>query len=120
MARGIQTTPPRPWLDDGRNVRVDYRFPGESAERIRIAAGELVGLAPDVIFVTTNPVVSALVQETRTIPIVFALVSDSVASGFVASLAHPGGNITGFHNFEPKLAGKWLEILKRSHLRCGG
>jgi putative ABC transport system substrate-binding protein len=99
------------WID-GRNVRVNYRFPGESAERIRIAVGELVALAPDVIFVTTNPAVSVLVQETRTIPIVFALVSDSVGSGFVASLAHPGGNITGFHNFEPALAGKWLEILK--------
>jgi putative ABC transport system substrate-binding protein len=72
----------------------------------------LVALAPDVIFVTTNPAVSALLHETRTIPIVFTLVSDSVGSGFVTSLAHPGGNITGFHNFEPALSGKWLEVLR--------
>jgi putative ABC transport system substrate-binding protein len=98
------------WID-GRNVRIDYRFTGGNAERIRIAAEELVALAPAVIFVTTNPAVSALMQKTRTIPIVFTLVSDSVGGGFVASLAHPGGNITGFHNFEPELAGKWLEVL---------
>jgi putative ABC transport system substrate-binding protein len=98
------------WID-GRNVRFDYRFTDGSTERIRIAAEELVALAPDIIFVTTNPAVSALMQETRTIPIVFTLVSDSIGSGFVASLAHPGGNITGFHNFEPELAGKWLEVL---------
>jgi putative ABC transport system substrate-binding protein len=98
------------WID-GRNVRIDYWFTGGNTERNRIAAEELVALAPDVIFVTTNPAVSALMQQTRTIPIVFTLVSDSVGSGFVASLAHPGGNITGFHNFEPELAGKWLEVL---------
>jgi len=97
---------------DGRNVRIDYRFTGENTERIRIAAGELVALAPDVIFVSTNPSVSALMQTTRTIPIVFTFVSDSVGSGFVASLARPGGNITGFHNFEPAIGGKWLEVLK--------
>jgi putative tryptophan/tyrosine transport system substrate-binding protein len=99
------------WID-GRNVRVEYRFTGGVAERIRIAARELVALAPDVIFATTNPAVAALLEETRTIPIVFTLVSDSVGSGFVPSLAHPGGNITGFHNFEPEFSGKWLEILK--------
>ena len=99
------------WID-GRNVRVEYRFTGGVTERIRVAARELVALAPDVIFATTNPAVAALLQETQTIPIVFTLVSDSVGSGFVPSLAHPGGNITGFHNFEPELSGKWLEILK--------
>lgn len=98
---------------DGRNVRFDIRFTGESTERTRIAAAELVALAPDVIFVTTNPVVSALTQATRTIPIVFTWVSDSVGSGYVASLAHPGGNITGFHNFEPAMGGKWLGVLKQ-------
>ncbi len=97
---------------DGRNVRIDYRFTGENTERIRIAAEELVALAPDVIFVSTNPAVSALMKATRTIPIIFTWVSDSVGSGFVASLARPGGNITGFHNFEPALAGKWLGVLK--------
>ena len=98
---------------DGRNVRFDYRFTGESGERTRIAAEELIALAPDVIFASTNPVVSALMQATRTIPIVFTWVSDSVGSGFVASLARPGGNITGFHNFEPAIGGKWLGLLKQ-------
>ena len=97
---------------EGRNIRFDYRFTGESTERMRAAAAEMVAMAPDVIFVSTNPVVSALSEVTRTIPIVFTWVSDSVGSGYVASLAHPGGNITGFHNFEPALAGKWLGVLK--------
>jgi putative tryptophan/tyrosine transport system substrate-binding protein len=65
-----------------------------------------------VIFATTNPAVASLLQDTKSIPIVFTLVSDSVGSGFVPNLAHPGGNITGFHNFEPEVSGKWLEILK--------
>ena len=97
---------------EGRSVRIESRFTGENTERIRIAAKELVALAPDVIFAISNPAVSALMQATRTIPIVFASVSDSVGSGFVTSLARPGGNITGFHNFEPSLGGKWLEVLK--------
>jgi putative tryptophan/tyrosine transport system substrate-binding protein len=99
------------WID-GRNIRVEYWFTGGDTERIRIAARDLVAVAPDVIFATTNPAVAALLQETQIIPIVFTLVSDSVGSEFVPSLAHPGGNITGFHNFEPELSGKWLEILK--------
>jgi putative ABC transport system substrate-binding protein len=99
------------WID-GHNIRVEYRFTGGVTERIRIAAQELAALAPDVIFATTNPAVAALLHETKTIPIVFTLVSDSVGSGFVPSLAHPAGNVTGFHNFEPELSGKWLEILK--------
>jgi ABC transporter substrate binding protein len=74
------------WID-GRNIRVEYRFTGGVTERIRIAAQELAALAPDVIFATTNPAVAALLQETKTIPIVFALVSDSIGSGFVPSLA---------------------------------
>jgi putative tryptophan/tyrosine transport system substrate-binding protein len=97
----------------GRNVRIDYRFAGENTDRMRIGAGELVALAPDVILVSTNPAVSALMQATRTIPIVFTYVSDSVGSSFVASLARPGGHITGFHNFEPAISGKWLEVLKQ-------
>ena len=92
----------------GRNLRIDYRFTGESAERTHSAVDELVALKPDVIFVSTNPVVSAAMRATHTIPIVFTWVSDSVGSGYVANLAHPGGNITGFHNYEPELGGKWL------------
>ncbi len=98
---------------DGRNVRIDIRFTGDNTERTRMAAAELVALAPDVIFVSTNPVVSAMIQATRSIPIVFTWVSDSVGSGYVASLAHPGGNVTGFHNFEPAMGGKWLGVLKQ-------
>jgi len=98
---------------DGRNLRIDYRFAGENTERIRIAAGELVALAPDVILVSTNPAVSALMQATHIIPIIFTWVSDSVGISYLASLAHPGGNVTGFHNFEPALGGTWLELLKQ-------
>jgi putative ABC transport system substrate-binding protein len=97
---------------EGRNIHFDYRFTGESTEGMRAAAAEVVAMAPDVIFVSTNPVVSAVLQVTRTIPIVFTWVSDSVGSGYVASLARPGGNITGFHNYEPALGGKWMSILK--------
>jgi len=79
---------------------------------MRVAATEVVAMAPDVIFVTTNPVVSALKEVTRTIPIVFTWVSDSVGSGYVTNFAHPGGNITGFHNYEPVLGAKWMGILK--------
>jgi ABC-type uncharacterized transport system substrate-binding protein len=97
---------------EGRNIRFDYRFTGESEERMRSMAEDIVALAPDVILVATNSVVSATLKATRAIPIVFTWVSDPVGSGFVTSLAHPGGNITGFHNFEPAIAGKWLNLLK--------
>ena len=98
---------------DGQNVKFEYRFAGESVERTRVAATELIASKPDVLFVSTNPAVSALLQETRTIPIVFTWVSNSVGSGYVGSLAHPGGNVTGFHNYEPAVGGKWLGILKQ-------
>ena len=97
---------------DGRNLRIDYRFTGENTEHTRIAAEELVALAPDVIFVTSNPVVTAVMKATPTIPIVFTWVSDLVGSGYVASLSHPSGHVTGFHNFEPAFGGKWLEVLR--------
>ena len=98
---------------DGRNVRFDYRFTGDSEERMRSMAGEVVGLSPDVILVSTNSVVSAALNATRSIPIVFTWVSDPVGSGFVKNLPHPGGNITGFHNFEPAIGGKWLAYLSQ-------
>jgi putative tryptophan/tyrosine transport system substrate-binding protein len=97
---------------DGRNIRFDYRFTGDSEERMR-AMVEVVGLQPDVILVSTNSVVSATLKATRSIPIVFTWVSDPVGSGFVANLPHPGGNITGFHNFEPAIGGKWVAFLKQ-------
>jgi putative ABC transport system substrate-binding protein len=99
------------WIE-GRNIQFDARFAGDSPEHTRAVATELVAKSPDLIFVSTNPVLSAVMEATRTIPIVFTWVSDSVGSGYVASLAHPGGNVTGFHNFEPAFGGKWLEVLK--------
>ena len=80
---------------------------------MRSMAGEVVGLSPDVILVSTNSVVSAALNATRSIPIVFTWVSDPVGSGFVKNLPHPGGNITGFHNFEPAIGGKWLAYLSQ-------
>jgi ABC-type uncharacterized transport system substrate-binding protein len=98
---------------DGRNIRFDYRFTGDSEERMRAMAEEVVAFQPDVILVSTNSVVSATLKATRSIPIVFTWVSDPVGSGFVANLPRPGGNITGFHNFEPAIGGKWLAFLKQ-------
>src|SRR5262245_51834200 len=97
----------------GANLLIEYRLPGGGADAIRRQAAELVALAPDVI-VTAGSVAPALVLEaTRTIPIVMANVADPVAAGWVQSLARPGGNATGFTNFEYSLGGKWLEILKQ-------
>jgi putative tryptophan/tyrosine transport system substrate-binding protein len=99
------------WIED-RNIRLDIRFTGSTVERIRAGAGDLVETAPDVIFVWSNPAVQVLRQTTQTIPIVFALVSDPIGSGFVTNLARPTDNLTGFQNFEPEMGGKWLEFLK--------
>lgn len=98
---------------EGRNIRFDYRFSGESEERMHRMAVEIVGLAPDVILASTNSVVSATLNVTRSIPVVFTWVSDPVRSGFVPNLHHPGGKITGFHNFEPPIGGKWLAYLNQ-------
>jgi putative ABC transport system substrate-binding protein len=98
---------------EGRNIKIEYRFSDGNIERTRAAAVELVTLAPDVILAYANPAVAALKPITNTIPIVFTQVSDPVGSGFVTDLAHPGGNITGFHSFEPAIGGKWLEVLKQ-------
>jgi putative ABC transport system substrate-binding protein len=98
---------------DGRNIRFDYRFTGDSEELMHSMAEEVAALQPDVILVSTNSVVSATLKATRSIPIVFTWVSDPVGSGFVSNLPHPGGNITGFHNFEPAIGGKWLSFLKQ-------
>jgi putative ABC transport system substrate-binding protein len=98
----------------GRNVRVDTRWGGGGADRIRRDAAELVALSPDVIFATSGTVLPALVQATRTVPIVFVQTADPVGSGFVDSLARPGGNVTGFLSFEFGVSGKWLELLKEA------
>ena len=102
---------------DGRNVRVDYRWAAGEVGRIRTYAKELVALQPDVILARTTPVTAALLQETRTIPIVFVGVSDPVGAGFAASIARPGGSATGFTNVEASLGGKWVEVLKEIYPR---
>ncbi|MGB6815586.1 MAG: ABC transporter substrate-binding protein, partial [Pseudolabrys sp.] len=97
---------------EGRNVKFDVRWAGGDPGLMRRYAAELVGLAPEVIMNGGLPTLVAMQQETRTIPIVFAQVLDPVGAGFVESLAHPGGNITGFVSFEYSMASKWLETLK--------
>ena len=98
---------------DGRNVRVDYRSPMGDAANIRKSAAELVALAPDVIVSSGTAPLGPLLQATRTVPIVFTNVADPVGAGFVDSLARPGGNATGFVQFEYGLSGKWPELLKQ-------
>jgi ABC-type uncharacterized transport system substrate-binding protein len=97
---------------EGRNIRIDTRWARVDTEVMQRFAQELVALQPDLILSQITPTTAALLQQTRTIPIVFAQVADPVASGFVASLARPGGNITGFIVMEGVMAGKWLELLK--------
>ena len=97
---------------EGRNVQIDYRFALGNIARLRQYAAELVALAPDVILATGQEATGALQQVTRTVPIVFVLVPDPVGAGFVDSLAHPGGNVTGFTPFEYGISAKWLELLK--------
>jgi putative ABC transport system substrate-binding protein len=96
----------------GRNARIDIHWAGADAENIRKHAAELATLAPDVILANGSVVVAPLLQATRTVPIVFVVVPDPVGAGFVDSLARPGGNATGFVQFEYGLSGKWLELLK--------
>jgi putative ABC transport system substrate-binding protein len=100
------------WVD-GRNVKLDILWGGVAdPERNRMNATELLALSPDVILGTTTPSMAALQRATRTVPIVFAMVVDPVGSGVVETLAQPGGNVTGFMQFEYSLAGKWLDLLK--------
>ena len=98
---------------DGRNVQIDTRWAAADADRIRNHAAELVALAPDVILTSGNAGVAPLLQASRTVPIVFAIVPDPVGAGFVDSLARPGGNATGFIAYEYSLGAKWLELLKQ-------
>ena len=96
----------------GRNLHVDYRYGAGDRGRMRALAAELVEMAPDVILAGNTPTLDALRQQTRTIPIVFVLVTDPVGQGFVASFTQPGGNITGFANFDLNLGSKWLQLVK--------
>ena len=98
---------------EGSNLRIELRWSGCDADRMKTLAKELVDLRPDAILGATTPVTGALARETRSIPIVFAGVSDPIGSGFAANLAHPGGNVTGFQaQGDPALGGKWVELLK--------
>ena len=100
------------WVED-RNIRIEYRWatPGDAASMQRFAK-DLVALRPDLVLSHGTPATAAMLQHTRTIPIIFVNISDPVGSGFVASFPRPGGNVTGFTNIEPTMAGKWLELLK--------
>ena len=99
---------------DGRNVRIDLRWHGDDSNRIRALAQELIDVQPDVVLAGSTPATIAVQRETRTIPIVFAGVSEPVSSGIVPRLNQPGGNITGFANNEATLGGKWLELLSEA------
>ena len=105
---------------EGRNIWIETRWaPPENAGARERFAKELVALQPDLILSHTTPTTAALLRETRTIPIIFANVSDPIGSGFVASLARPGSNVTGFQAMVGSLAGKWLELLKEIAPRVG-
>jgi putative tryptophan/tyrosine transport system substrate-binding protein len=107
--KGLQTLG---W-EEGRNIRTDIRWATTSdAPSMQKLAKELVALHPDVILSHNTPTTATLLQHTRTIPIVFAVVSDPIGSGFVASFPRPGGNVTGFTNIEPAMASKWPQLLK--------
>src|SRR5262245_58604432 len=112
MTAFLQGLQPLGWTV-GRNVQVDARWAAADAGLFRKYATELVALAPDVILASTNSAVAPLQQATRTVPIVFTITVDPVGAGFVASLARPGGNTTGFLLYEYSISGKWLELLKQ-------
>ena len=98
------------WVE-GHNIQIEYRFAGSNIEEINKHVSELIRLAPDIIVANTTPVMTALRRVTSTIPIVFVVVNDPLGQGFVSSLAHPGGNITGFEFIEPEIVGKWINLL---------
>ena len=112
LAAFLQVLQQLGWTD-GRNLRIDYRWGLGDANNIRRYAAELAALAPDVILSVGTASMGPLLQATRTVPIVFVSVTDPVGAGFVDSLARPGGNATGFIQFEYSLSGKWLELLKQ-------
>jgi putative ABC transport system substrate-binding protein len=99
------------WIET-RNIQLDIRFTGQDANRIRAGAEELIALSPNLIVVWANPALAILRDAAKDMPIVFVTVSDPVGSGFVKNLARPGGNLTGFENFQTPIGGKWLEVLK--------
>jgi putative tryptophan/tyrosine transport system substrate-binding protein len=99
------------WIE-GRNIQIETRFAAGNIERVQTYARELVRMAPDILVTNGTPSTAAFKRETSAIPIVFAVITDPVGDGFVASLARPGGNITGFSAFDSEMGGKWVELLK--------
>jgi ABC-type uncharacterized transport system substrate-binding protein len=99
------------WME-GANIRIDFRYAAGDSARIRVLAVELLGLGPDLMVSNSNLVTTILQSEVHSIPLVFVSVSDPIGSGFVKDLARPGGNVTGFANFQPSMGGKWLEKLR--------
>jgi putative tryptophan/tyrosine transport system substrate-binding protein len=99
------------WIE-GRNIKIDYRWAALDAALMERFARELVTLQPDLVLTSSSPTTASLLQQTRSIPVIFANIADPVGTGIVASLARPGGNATGFMIFEASVAGKWLELLK--------
>jgi len=99
------------WVE-GRNIQIEFRWPGSDIERVEALAKELVGLKPDVLLARSTPITAALKRETGNIPIIFVSIVEPLEQEFVQSLARPGGNITGFTNFEASIGGKWLQLLK--------
>jgi putative tryptophan/tyrosine transport system substrate-binding protein len=98
------------WIE-GRNIRIDFRYASDDPARIRALAAELLGLNPDLMVSNSNFITTILQSEVHGTPLVFVSVSDPIGSGFVKDLAQPGGNVTGFANFQPTMGGKWLEKL---------
>jgi putative ABC transport system substrate-binding protein len=97
---------------EGRNLQIEYHWTAADADRIQTFAAELARTMPDVVVAHLTPATEALMRQTRTIPIIFVVVADPIDSGLVASLARPGGNVTGFTNFVPSMGAKWIEMLK--------
>ena len=99
------------WIE-GRNIRIDFRYASDDSARVRALAVELLGLRPDLMVSNSNFITAILQSEVHSVPLVFVSVSDPIGSGFIKDLAQPGGNITGFANFQPTMGGKWLEKLR--------
>jgi len=99
------------WIKGG-NLQIEYRVVEPDRQQMKAAAKEIVALAPEVIHTQSTPITQELLRATQTVPIVFVHVTDPIGSGFVQSLAHPGGNVTGFTDIEPSLGGKWVQLLK--------
>src|SRR5690242_9151454 len=99
------------WVE-GRNIQIEFRYPGTDRDAINKHVAELILWAPDVILANSTPVTATLLPVTDTVPIVFVVVNNPVGQGFVSNLAHPGGNVTGFSFIEPEIVGKWIDLLR--------